>query len=83
MPATVIHLNEKPAQPEPEVKKSRWQIASFKVLMGSISLITVTQGMYFSYLISTTTTLEKRFAYDGRLTGFILIADNISQLAVR
>lgn len=39
-------------------------------------------GSYFSYLIGTASTLEKRFAYSSQLTGFILIADNFSQILI-
>lgn len=63
--------------------QSKWKIASTRVLVISFAFLAITQGMYFTYLIASTTTLEKRFAYDGKLTGFVLIADNISQLFIR
>ncbi|KAI1297651.1 Solute carrier organic anion transporter family member 1A1 [Halotydeus destructor] len=64
--------------------KVHWKdrFASVKLLMACISFIGITQGMYNSYLIAATSTLERRFAYDAKLTGFILIADNISQLFI-
>lgn len=58
------------------------RFASLKFFMLNFSFIAVIQGSYFSYLIGCTTTLEKRFSYSGSLTGFILIADNISQIAL-
>ena len=51
-----------------------------KYFMVNFSLLAVIQGAYFSYLIGCSSTLEKRFSYSSRLTGFILIADNFSQI---
>lgn len=50
--------------------------------MLNFSIIAVIQGSYFSYLIGCSSTLEKRFSYSGSLTGFILIADNFSQILI-
>lgn len=56
--------------------------ASPKFFMLNFSIIAVIQGSYFSYLIGCSSTLEKRFSYSGSLTGFILIADNFSQILI-
>lgn len=53
-----------------------------KVFLFNLSLMAVIQGSYYSYMIGTTSTLEKRYAYSSRLTGFILIADNISSIII-
>lgn len=58
------------------------KLANPKVFMINFSLIAIVQGAYFAYLIGNTSTLEKRFAYSSQLTGFILIADNLSQLVI-
>lgn len=50
--------------------------------MINFSIVAVIQGSYFSYLIGCSSTLEKRFSYSSRLTGFILIADNFSQILI-
>lgn len=56
--------------------------ASPQFFMLNFSIIAVIQGSYFSYLIGCSSTLEKRFSYSGQLTGFILIADNFSQILI-
>lgn len=58
------------------------RFANPKVFMINFSLIAIIQGSYFSYLVGTASTLEKRFAYSSGLTGFILIADNFSQILI-
>lgn len=58
------------------------KLANPKVFMVNFSLIAIVQGAYFAYLIGSTSTLEKRFAYSSQLTGFVLIADNLSQLVI-
>jgi hypothetical protein len=57
-------------------------MANPKFFMLNFSIIAVIQGSYFSYLIGCSSTLEKRFSYSGSLTGFILIADNFSQILI-
>lgn len=56
--------------------------ATPQFFMLNFSIIAVIQGSYFSYLIGCSSTLEKRFSYSGWLTGFILIADNFSQILI-
>lgn len=58
------------------------RFASPQFFMLNFSIIAVIQGSYFSYLIGCSSTLEKRFSYSGQLTGFILIADNFSQILI-
>ena len=48
----------------------------------NLSIIAVIQGSYTAYLIGCSSTLEKRFSYSSRLTGFVLIADNFSQILI-
>ena len=46
-------------------------------LMNFMSL-DIIQGINYSYIIGISSTLEKRFLYSSKITGLILIADNIS-----
>jgi MFS family permease len=36
------------------------------------------QGAYFSYIVGSASTLEKRFSYSSKYTGYIMIADTFS-----
>ncbi|RWS29688.1 solute carrier organic anion transporter family member 5A1-like protein [Leptotrombidium deliense] len=56
------------------------RLANPKVLLLNFAIVSVLQGSYLPYLVGSLTTLEKRYAYDGKLTGLILIADNFSSL---
>ena len=56
--------------------------ASPKVFLVNFSLLAIVQGASFTYLIGSITTLEKRYGFDSKISGFILIADNISQMIV-
>ncbi|CAG2102309.1 unnamed protein product, partial [Medioppia subpectinata] len=47
------------------------------------ALIGVVQTMSTTYLIAVLTSVEKRFAIDSKISGVILIADNIVELFVR
>lgn len=44
------------------------------------SLLGIIQGAYFAYLIGVLSTLEKRYSFQSKATGLILIADNISPI---
>ncbi|CAG2173418.1 unnamed protein product [Oppiella nova] len=48
----------------------------------NFGLIGIIQSMSGTYLIATMSTLEKRFAFDSKIAGFILIADNIVELTL-
>lgn len=48
----------------------------------NMSLVGVIQGMSGPLFFSSMSTLEKRFAFDSRISGIILIADNFSQLII-
>lgn len=64
--------------------KPNWmqRFANPKGFLVNFSLLAIVQAAYGSYLVGNITTLEKRFLYTSQLTGLILIADNISQLAI-
>lgn len=64
--------------------RPRWlqKFASPKVFLINFSLVAIFQGASFTYLIGAMTTLEKRYAFESKISGFILIADNISQMIV-
>ena len=56
------------------------KFATAKFFMINFSIVSVAQSAYFTYLIGSMTTLEKRYAFESKTSGFILIADNISQI---
>ena len=56
--------------------------ASPVFFMINFALIGVIQGMTGTYFVGSMSTLEKRFAFDSKISGFILIADNLSQMLV-
>ncbi|GIY86646.1 solute carrier organic anion transporter family member 4A1 [Caerostris darwini] len=60
--------------------KPRWlqRFADPKVYLVIFCIVGVLEGAYFSYFVGVLTTLEKRFAFDSTVSGFILIADSIS-----
>ncbi|RWS15958.1 Solute carrier organic anion transporter family member 5A1-like protein [Dinothrombium tinctorium] len=64
--------------------KPKWmqKFANPKVFLLNLAIVSILQGSYLPYLVGCLTTLEKRFEYDGKLTGFILIADNLSSLFI-
>ncbi|XP_054158014.1 solute carrier organic anion transporter family member 74D-like [Oppia nitens] len=58
------------------------QFATPKSFVINFSIVAILQGAYFTYLIGSISTLEKRFAFDSKISGFIMIADNISQMFI-
>lgn len=56
--------------------------ASPKFFVINFSLVAILQGANFTYLIGAMSTLEKRFAFESKVSGFILIADNLSQMII-
>ncbi|CAG2106428.1 unnamed protein product, partial [Medioppia subpectinata] len=54
--------------------------ATTKFFVINFSAVAVLQGAYFTYLIGSISTLEKRFAFESKISAFILIADNLSQM---
>ena len=58
------------------------KFASPKVFLINFSLLAIVQGASFTYLIGSITTLEKRYGFDSKISGLILIADNFSQMVV-
>lgn len=57
-------------------------IANPKVFLFVFSLIAILRSAYFVYLMSIMSTLERRYAFPSKMSGFIMIADNISGLFV-
>ena len=43
-------------------------------------VVAVLQGAYFTYLIGSMSTLEKRYAFESKISGLILTADNLSAM---
>lgn len=64
--------------------RPRWlqRFASPKVFLINFSLVAIFQGASFTYLIGSMTTLEKRYGFESKISGLILIADNISQMII-
>ena len=60
--------------------KSLEKYRTLQCFMPLFSLILVTQGAYYTYLITCVSTLEKRYSYSSKLSGSMLIADNIACL---
>lgn len=60
--------------------KPAWlqRFANPKVYLVIFCMIGVLQGAYFTYFIGVLSTLEKRYAFESKISGIILIADNIS-----
>ncbi|XP_046913941.2 solute carrier organic anion transporter family member 74D [Dermatophagoides farinae] len=54
--------------------------ANFFVL--NFSILAILQGALFTYMVGIISTLEKRYAFETKISGFILIADNLSQMVV-
>ncbi|XP_035215736.1 solute carrier organic anion transporter family member 74D-like, partial [Stegodyphus dumicola] len=54
--------------------------ATSEVYLALYSIIGVLQGTYYTYLVSAITTLEKRFAFKTKVSGTIMMADEISPL---
>ena len=62
--------------------KPRWlqRFATAKVYVVLYSVIGILHGSYYSYLIGTLSTLEKRFAFKSKTSGTIMITDEITPL---
>lgn len=48
----------------------------------NFSLVAIFQGATFTYMIGSLSTLEKRYAFESKISGLILIADNVSQIII-
>ncbi|XP_022249123.1 solute carrier organic anion transporter family member 4C1-like [Limulus polyphemus] len=61
--------------------KTRFQfLLNPKFLLFTISVLIVIQGMFFSYFVGIVYTLEKRYAVYSTISGFILIAGELSPI---
>lgn len=60
--------------------KPKWlqSFADPKVYLVIFCIIGVIEGAYFTYFVGVLSTLEKRYAFESKISGIILIADNIS-----
>lgn len=56
------------------------RFANHLVYLVFFCLAGIVQGIYYTYLIGVSPTLEKRFSYGTKITGYILLADNVSPL---
>lgn len=64
--------------------KPRWlqPYATAKTYVILYSLLGVFHGSYYAYLISTMSTLEKRFAFKSKISGTIMIVDELTPLFI-
>ncbi|XP_035215738.1 solute carrier organic anion transporter family member 74D-like isoform X2 [Stegodyphus dumicola] len=51
-----------------------------KIFLVNHSILGVLQGAFFTYLVGCLSTLEKRYAYETKVTGIIMISDEISPI---
>lgn len=51
-----------------------WWYMAFSNILG------ILQGAFFMYFVATMSTIEKRFGFSSKVTGLIVIADNISPI---
>lgn len=58
------------------------RFATAKWFLIIFSLLAVLQGALFTYLVGIMSTLEKRFAFEAKVSGLILITDNLSQMVL-
>ncbi|GFT65170.1 solute carrier organic anion transporter family member 4A1 [Nephila pilipes] len=54
--------------------------ANTKLFLFFYSMAGLTQGAHFTYLVGCMSTLEKRFAYDSKKSGLIMISDEIAPI---
>ncbi|GBL94500.1 Solute carrier organic anion transporter family member 1B2 [Araneus ventricosus] len=62
--------------------KPRWMQpwATSRVYLILYSIIGILSGSYYSYLIGAMSTLEKRFAFKSKTSGFVMMLDEITPL---
>ncbi|XP_022237016.1 solute carrier organic anion transporter family member 4A1-like, partial [Limulus polyphemus] len=56
------------------------RFADPKIYLLNFCALGVIQGAYFTYFIGVVSTLEKRFAFESKISGIIMIADNLSPI---
>ncbi|GFT22263.1 solute carrier organic anion transporter family member 4A1 [Nephila pilipes] len=82
--ASIKEFNEEIKYPEYQCGigkfKPKWlqRFADPKVYLVIFCTVGVLEGAYFTYFVGVMTTLEKRFAFESKISGLIFIADNIS-----
>lgn len=62
--------------------KPRWlqRWATSKTFLVFFSIVGVLQGSYYTYLIGIMTTLEKRYAFESKVSGTVMMVDEITPL---
>lgn len=56
------------------------RFATAKFFAINFSIVGILQGAMFTYTVGVISTLEKRYAFESSISGFILIADNFSSM---
>ncbi|XP_023221334.1 solute carrier organic anion transporter family member 4C1-like, partial [Centruroides sculpturatus] len=56
------------------------RFANPKTFLAIFCIVGICQAAYFAYVAGILSTIEKRYAFESKITGVILIADNISPL---
>ncbi|GBL94495.1 Solute carrier organic anion transporter family member 4A1 [Araneus ventricosus] len=54
--------------------------ANTKLFLFFYSMAGLSQGAHFTYMVGCMTTLEKRFAYDSKRSGIVMISDEIAPI---
>lgn len=64
--------------------RPRWmqKLANAKVFLVIFCILGIIEGASFSYTIGVLSSLEKRYAFDSRVSGIILLADNLSSIVI-
>ena len=55
-------------------------LATPKMFLFIFGMLGILQGASYTYLMASITTLEKRYAFGSKVTGLLLIADNIMEM---
>jgi organic anion transporter 5A len=53
-----------------------------EIFLINFSIVAIFQGSVFTYMVGSISTLEKRYSFDSKISGLILIADNVSQIFI-
>ncbi|XP_067138889.1 solute carrier organic anion transporter family member 74D-like [Centruroides vittatus] len=64
--------------------KPRWlqRFANSKAYLINYCLLGIVEAAYFTCFVGSLSTLEKRYAFDSRISGFLMIADNLSPIII-
>ncbi|UYV61531.1 hypothetical protein LAZ67_1005181 [Cordylochernes scorpioides] len=58
------------------------RFASPRAFLANYCALGILQGAYFTYTVGVMSTLERRYAFESKISGVILIADNLSPIVL-